>query len=139
MINSAMSVIINITLNLILIRYMIHRGLALATSISTTVTAILLLYSLRKKIGALGISKLIICGLKALIASAVMGVTVYFLYSTLHNALGTGFIREFIALFTTVGVGAFIYFVIIYMLKVKEIEWIVNIIKGKLGKGAKKN
>lgn len=139
MINSAMSVIINITLNLILIRYMTHRGLALATSISTTVTAILLLYSLRKKIGALGISKLIICGLKALIASAVMGVTVYFLYSTLHNALGTGFIREFIALFTTVGVGALIYFVIIYMLKVKEIEWIVNIIKGKLGRGAKKN
>ena len=139
MINSAISVIINITLNFILIRYMAHRGLALATSISATVTAILLLYSLRKKIGALGISKLIICGLKALIASAVMGVTVYFLHSTLHNALGTGFIREFTALFTTVGVGALVYFIIIYILKVKEVEWIVNIIKDKLGLDIKNN
>jgi putative peptidoglycan lipid II flippase len=139
MITGIISVAINITLNFILIRYMAHKGLALATSVSATVSAGLVLYLLRKKIGAFGVSKLIECGLKALTASTVMGVVVYFLHIALHNALGIGFIREFTALFVTVGVGALLYFVIIYIMKVKEIEWIVNILKGKLGIGTKNN
>ena len=40
MINGAISVVFNIVLNLILVKYMAHAGLALATSIATTIAII---------------------------------------------------------------------------------------------------
>jgi putative peptidoglycan lipid II flippase len=52
---SAVSVAVGITLNLLLIGSLQHRGLALATSVSNTLCVVLLLYMLRKKIGAFGL------------------------------------------------------------------------------------
>ena len=46
MINGALSVGFNISLNLILIRYMAHAGLAFATSISVTVATLILFFGL---------------------------------------------------------------------------------------------
>lgn len=54
-----------------------HAGLASATSIATTIATILMFYSLKKKIGLLGILSYIKCGLKAGLASAIMGVLCY--------------------------------------------------------------
>lgn len=48
---------LNIVLNLILIKYIGHAGLALATSISALVCIVLLFRSLRKKIGNFGEEK----------------------------------------------------------------------------------
>lgn len=49
-INSIISIAINIVLNLILIKFMGHGGLALATSIANILTIVLLVFSLNKKI-----------------------------------------------------------------------------------------
>lgn len=72
-----------------------------------------------------------------MVASIVMGVVVYFLHASLCSVLGNGFIREFSVLIITVGVGVLVYAAIVYMLKVKEVEWIINIIKDKLGGGVR--
>ncbi|MFH5796861.1 lipid II flippase MurJ, partial [Clostridium perfringens] len=52
MVNGIITIVLNIVLNLLFVRYtnMQHAGLALATSISAIVTIILLFISLRKKI-----------------------------------------------------------------------------------------
>ena len=59
MINGTISVIINIILNIILIRFLGHAGLALATSISALICIVLFFRSLSEKIGYFGQDKII--------------------------------------------------------------------------------
>jgi putative peptidoglycan lipid II flippase len=131
-VNGAIAVGVNVTFNLLLIGPMAHRGLALATSISATVTSLLLLYGLKKKMGSFGFLTSVKCGLKSLFASIVMGIAVFFLYKLLNHSLGTGRLGELIALMISAVVGALIYFVLIYLSKIEEVEWIINLMKGKL-------
>lgn len=69
--------VLNITLNLILMQFMEERGLALSTSICAYVNAFVLLYMLRRRCGPLGMR--IVAGslIKTCILSAIMGVCVY--------------------------------------------------------------
>ncbi len=134
MINSFVTVGINVIFNFMLIGSMGHRGLALATSISVIGTSLYLLYGLRKKIGSFGFSKSVKCGLKALSASAVMGIVVYFLDSTLANYINGSNLKELIALLISAGTGALIYFILIYLLKIDEVDWMINAVKDKLNK-----
>ena len=59
MINGAIAMIMNIVLNIILVKYLQLAGLALATSISAIVCIFLLFGSLKKKIGYFGQDKII--------------------------------------------------------------------------------
>ena len=61
-------------LNFILVQFMGHAGLALTTSLGTTIATILVIYEFKKKIGSLGTLLYIKCGLKPGLASAIMGV-----------------------------------------------------------------
>lgn len=134
MINSLIAVSINIVLNLILIRYMAHKGLALATSISAIVSCALLLYHLRRKIGSLGIKSYITCSLKSISSAAIMGVVAYFMYYSLNKAIGNSNIGDFIALVTAASTGALLYFALIYMMRVEEFQWFVRLVKKRLFK-----
>jgi putative peptidoglycan lipid II flippase len=73
---SAVSVAVGIALNLLLIGPLQHRGLALATSVSNTLCLILLLFTLRKQIGALGLRPQLGEMGKTALATAVMGLFV---------------------------------------------------------------
>ena len=110
---------------------MAHKGLALATSISATVGSILLIYGLRKKIGTFGFVKSIKCGLKALVSSLFMGIVVYFINLSLSNRLGSGTLAELITLLISAGIGALTYFILIYLFKIEEVDWVIGIIKDK--------
>src|SRR5690625_3882175 len=109
MINSAYALGLNFIFNLILVQFMGHKGLALATSISASVTAIILLLSLRKKIGNLGLRAMAQSSVKILISSLIMGVTVYFTYHSLMTALSPSRLVELILVFLTVLIGITIY------------------------------
>ncbi|MCF6463180.1 murein biosynthesis integral membrane protein MurJ [Clostridium sp. Cult1] len=126
MINGALAVGLNIVLNLILIRFMDHAGLALATSISATFTTLLLFLSLRKKIGPMGIRRYLICFMKTLFASMVMGIIVYFMYFGLTGRFISTGIGELFVLLSSIGVGALIYFILCSALKVKEIRILIK-------------
>lgn len=132
MVNGALSMGMNIVLNIILIKFLGHAGLALATSISALICIVLLLNSLKKTIGYFGQDKIMKTTLKSLISAAVMGVVTYFMYNILANILGVGFIQEVTALFGAIGIGAIIYGVLIIILKVEEVSVIANMIKRKI-------
>ena len=134
MINSIIAVIINVAFNFILIKPMAHRGLALATSISAIVTSIILLYGLRKRLGAFGFLNSVKCGLKSLVAASVMGVSVYFLDKGLTGYLSGSTMLELLALIITIAIGGLIYLGLIYLFKVEEIEWVVSTVKDKFGR-----
>ena len=132
MYNSILTVSLNVILNIVLIKSMAHSGLALATSISVTVTTGLLIYKLKDRIGNLGLSKLAKCGLKSLFASLVMGIIVYLAYYSLESKVLGNTILELAVLLGVASLGAVVYFGIIYLLKVEEIGWFVDLFKKKL-------
>lgn len=129
MINAALGMILNIILNIILSRYMGIGGLALATSIAAIFTTGLLFISLRKKIGPFGMKKIFITLLKISFASLVMGVIAKFSF----NYLTLTFSQN-LSLLIAVGVGVVSYFLIIYFMKIEDVDMIVNTIKKKFRK-----
>ena len=130
--NAVIGVFFNIILNIILSKYMGIGGLALATSIAAIVTTILLFISLRKKIGPFGMNQISISFLKILIASLFMGVFAKLCFNYL-----TSIISQNLSLLISIMFGAISYFVIIYFMKVEDVDVIVDAIKKKLRKTVK--
>ncbi len=60
---------VNFVFSLLLMQYMLHAGLALASSISALCNMLLLMYLLRKRIGGFGGRRIAIAALKGLLAS----------------------------------------------------------------------
>jgi len=117
MINASIAVILNIILNIILSAYMGIGGLALATSIAALFSTCLLFLSLRKKIGPLGLSKLVVTMLKVILASGVMGAIVFLLNEYIWMDLD-----EVLKMGLVLFIGCSIYITIITMLKVEEVK-----------------
>lgn len=132
MVVAGLSVGLNVILSLILVRYMAHGGLALATSISATLATLLMFYGLRNKIGSLGTKGYITTFIKAGLASVVMGVVAYVVYSGLYGYLGVSKLYNLISLLAAAGVGVVVYGVLCYVFKVKEVRDIVDKVKDKL-------
>lgn len=132
MINGIIAVILNIVLNIVLVKVMGHGGLALATSLSSIICILLLFISLKKKIGYYGQDKIRSTFIKTLVASLVMGVVTYFVYKFLSGILGLGFIQEAISLGTSIAIGGVIYLALIIVFKVEEVNMAIDMIKKKL-------
>lgn len=125
------SVALNITLNLILVNYMGHNGLALATSITALVTTIPLILALKTKIGSLGLLNSVRVLLKTSVSGLVMGLILFKVYPIIYSVIGQGFIKEAIGLIITTGIGAFIYFLGLYILKLKEMDKFFSLLKNR--------
>ncbi|MEW8962187.1 murein biosynthesis integral membrane protein MurJ [Paraclostridium dentum] len=132
MINGMIAVVLNIVLNIALVKVMGHGGLALATSLSAIICIFLLFRSLKKKIGYYGQDKIRATFIKTLIASLVMGVVTYFVYKFLFGILGLGFIQEAISLGVSIAIGGAIYLALIIVFKVEEVNMAIDMIKKKL-------
>jgi len=74
---SGVSLAVGIILNLLLIKPLQHRGIAFATSVSTTLGFILLMFYLRRTIGTLGIRKNLAEYIKIIVASIIMGIVIW--------------------------------------------------------------
>lgn len=137
MLNGVFAVGLNIVLNFILIKSMAHSGLALATSIATTITTGSLIYGLKRKIRSLGLSRLVKCGVKSLVSSMAMGILVYLTYYPLESKVLGNTILELAVLLGTISLGVAVYLIIIYLLKVDEITWFINLFKRELKRDKK--
>ncbi len=125
---STINVILNVLLNIIFIKPLKHSGLALATSLSSMITLPVLFFILRKKIGPLGFKNSAILLIKSFISTVVMGAIVYFVYKYLSIILDYGKLGILLSLSISVLVGGIVYFVIMIILKVKEIDFFIDII-----------
>ena len=128
MINATIAVIINIILNIVLSKYLGIGGLALATSIAAMVGTILLFITLRRKIGGFGLKELTKSFVKICVASVLMGFIALGSFNFLKPSM-----RENLALILAIGVGVLAYAVIIYFIKVPEVDRTLEVVKKKLG------
>ena len=132
MVNGIVSIVFNIVLNLILIRFLGYKGLALATAISAYIGLILFYFSLKKKIGNFEQHKVFSVAIKSVVSSLIMGVAAKFIFEFVSNLLGAGIINEILSLGLSVGAGAIIYFIIIYILKVEVLNIVIEMVNSKV-------
>ena len=136
MINGALCMVLNIIMNITFITVFNfgHAGLALATSISSILCIILLLFNLYKKIGDFGIKDILKVLAKVLVISVIMAVAVKLSYVKLAAVLGGGFIQQSLTLMISVMVGVVIYGAGVYCAKIEETHTIIDKVKAKIRK-----
>ena len=134
MINGTIAIGMNIVLNIIFVKYLKLAGLALATSISAIICIFLLFNSLKKKIGYFGQDKIINTIFKSTLSSIAMSITTYFGYELIAKILGSGFVNEAIELLLAILIGTITYGILVVLLKIDEINIIVDMAKEKLKK-----
>lgn len=136
--NATTSIIINVALSIILVRYMGLEGLALANSISAVITTILLFISLRRKIGKIGFRNIATTFIKILISSIIIGIIIRVIYNNILiygiDVFDEGRKLIFIAILISCIIGLIIYIFIAVLFNVKEVKEFIILIKGKLNK-----
>lgn len=131
---AVISLTTNVLLSLILMGPMSYRGLALANAVASMVNFTILFYFLRKKLGRVGARKIIKAFIKVSLASVVMGVTGWlFLRSSIWMQTGM-LIKKVSLLSGTILLCITVYLFISYILKSKEMGFVMNMIKGRFGK-----
>lgn len=133
----AISVAINIILNLILIRYLAHGGLALATSIAAIVNFLLLTYALRKKLGSIDESRILQSGIKILFASLIMGLVCFLGLKGFQSLMGENIGLRYQALQVggLIFLGFFTYILLAFLLRMEELKrfiWLIHKVKEKI-------
>lgn len=136
-INGAVCIVLNIVLNIVLMKFLGHVGLALATAIASDTLAVVLLYSLYRKINGFDVRSILIAFLKTLAASAAMGMIVYALYRTVFMQFCTSFINRLIGMAVLAVVGAVAYIVFGRLLGIDAVQDIFNSFAGKFIKKKK--
>jgi putative peptidoglycan lipid II flippase len=117
MINGGIAVALNAILCVVLTPVMEVNGLALSMSISGVFSALLLLISLRRKIGELGLKLIVVMSGKVVVASGIMGAVVWWLQ-------GAG-------LFVSVAFGAAVYVGLVWLMRVRELDVFLGFLKLK--------
>ncbi|MDP8227220.1 MAG: murein biosynthesis integral membrane protein MurJ [Candidatus Celaenobacter polaris] len=109
MIIAGIAVICNIILNLILMRLLQLRGLALATSIAATLQATILFFTLQVKIGRISFRKIGMTFIKVVVLSVIVGLVAYDLNMFSNIYLPTARVYVFIKLLIIFAVSMMIY------------------------------
>ncbi|AKL97858.1 murein biosynthesis integral membrane protein MurJ [Endomicrobium proavitum] len=113
-ITAAIAMVLHAGLCYILMYPMGVGGLALATAAASYFNMILLIIYLRRKIGRLGIKKILLSGLKSLLASAATGVAAFFACKVSGSL--------FISVPAAIAAGAVAFFIIAKLLKSEELS-----------------
>jgi len=126
-------VIVNIALDLILVRYLAHSGLALATSIAAIINLIILLKALQNKIGNLELKKHALFLLKIVISSIFLGIICVLVNNYFSSILDlNNKYNQAVQVIISIFSGGLVYLISSYILGVKEVRKLRQTIKAIL-------
>ena len=130
---SAVAVSLNVALNLILIKPMGYRGLALGTALTAILNFLLLFYWLQKYIGSLRPNLLITSFFKVMMASMIMGIGCFYFHQWFYLLSSSDTtVWKALVLFLSIGVGLIILFFACKLLRISELDSAVNLVKRRL-------
>ena len=129
MINSFIGILINIVLDIVLIKYMAVAGLALATTISLAITTVVLIIKLNNKYLSINFKSLGIVVMKITFAASIMGIFVYLINHMIIKSLGNSMKANLISICLSFLIGALVYFITIILLKIEELSLLKTIFK----------
>ncbi|MGB6606624.1 MAG: murein biosynthesis integral membrane protein MurJ, partial [Atribacterota bacterium] len=123
-------VFINIALDLILVRYLAHSGLALATSVAAILNLIILLKVLQDKIGDFELKSQLSFLVKIIISSIFLGIICVLVNNYFGSVLDlNNKYNQLIQVIASIFSGGLVYFIISYILDVKEVRNLRQTIK----------
>jgi putative peptidoglycan lipid II flippase len=129
------SVAANLALNLVLVRVMGFKGLALGTAIAAVLNAAALLFFLSRRLDGLGGKTVVSSATRIVIASALMGVSVHFLSGLLATQLpGDDFVVRLVRVFTSIGAGVLSLVIFAKLLRIDEFEMAMSRVMARLGR-----
>ena len=131
MINSFVGILLNIVINIFIVKYMAVSGLTLATSISVIVTTILMFISLNKKLEGINLRQMFKTFAKIVSSSAIMGIVIFFINHLSILRYGASMKGSLVSIFASFIFGVIVYLVCIYLFKIKEFLYIVNLYKNR--------
>ncbi|QHI72092.1 murein biosynthesis integral membrane protein MurJ [Aminipila terrae] len=134
MIYAGIAVVVNIALNLVLVRYMQHNGLALGTSISFATNTVLLVHGIRKRYSYIKLmqspTKLVKIGLAALISITFSLIVYYGVILPLSYIIYMRLVQIGIAVLSAM----IVYIVSLWIFRIDEIIYFTYLIKNKMSK-----
>ena len=120
---SVIAVLTNLTINLLLVRVMGYRGLALGTALAAMFNAGMLLWLLRRRLGGLEERRVLIAFVKISAASAAMGAAAFLTSSWLASLMPpTNSLSRAIQLGTAIGVGVVVLVAAARLLRLAEFD-----------------
>jgi putative peptidoglycan lipid II flippase len=130
---SAGSVLVNIALNITLVRTLGYRGLALGTSITAIVNASVQLFLLRREIHGLEGSRIAASFLKVMVASAVMGAVTWSAHAVMIGVLpGPSLVLQMARLLVTITLSLATLAAAAQVLRIQEFGEARDLILGRL-------
>lgn len=138
MINGAVGVGVNIVASIALYRTMGLAGIALGTSISGIISAVLLMMNMRKKLSGVRLRTKLGSAVKIVAAGAITVPILYLLNMWLLGVTGTSTLHSLIRFVTFVIVGFGAYYLLLLAMKCQELKMIVSFIKKALAGFKKK-
>lgn len=121
---SALAIIMNILLSIGLVKVNDYLGLPLAASITSIITAILMIYAINKKMNGIVDKKTTVECAKTIVSALIMGVVVYLIAKINIK-------HQIITLAVSVLSGVIVYFITMLVLKSETIDEFKKIIKLK--------
>ena len=123
----------NIIISIILVGPFTYRGLAMAYSLSGLLSMLVLGVALRFKIGQYGGKALVKSALQSIIASAVMGVAVYFVANGLEQILDlSSKLMQVLQVGIGITAGVVVYAAMAIVMRMEEAQQVLRIVKRKL-------
>ena len=110
-----------------------HGGLALATSISSTINLMMLVMILRKRLGGIGGRRILASVFKISVSSMAMGVAIYFFSMKIPWDAGSDIRERIFTLGCSIAIGLVIFFLCSYLLRTEESRSFVMIVKNRIG------
>jgi putative peptidoglycan lipid II flippase len=123
------SILVNLLLDWILIRYMDAAGLAFSTTLVAAFNVIVLLVILRKKVGSLGARRIIGSYWKIILSTGMMGIIIYFAwrYVSVFAYRGLAWLIPIVLAMIVIGSGIYLGFTI--LLRMDEVRFVINMLK----------
>lgn len=135
-----LTILINIILNIIFVKYTNFKinGLALSTSISYIFNMIALIIIYNKKIKGINIIKLFKSSVFTFISSSIMGIVIYISLNNITFNIYSK-IGQLFEVLVLVTIGAIVFMISTLLFKMEEAYYFINIVKNKLKIGLNNN
>jgi len=118
---SFVTIAVNVVLNILLMHPLQHRGLALATSISSVLNFALLFEMLRRKIGPMGGRVLARAASKIFLASLLAALAAFAVATGLGHAMGpNGLIARLVVVLAGLATASIVYLAATFTLRIEE-------------------
>lgn len=130
---SAIAMLVNVVLNVVLVRWLGFRGLALGTAIAALFNATALLVALHRRLGGLNERRLVASMSRIVVAAALMGIAAYATQHLLEMARpGNGLVDQAIRLGTSIGVALSVLAAAAAALRIREFHESVALVTRRL-------